>query len=151
MVVNLIKYLFPSVGALLLIGGFYWDKQMIELRNNSQKTTGTVTKLVSKPTDSWSKAPVIEFVSVSGQTYSFRSNVYSRPPAYEIGESVDVLYDSNNLNNSAKVDSFISNKGVSLILFIIGGVLIFIGVTFIYTFHLVKDSPDLPDDQTPPV
>lgn len=49
-------------------------------------------------------SPVVEF-EVNGQTYTFESENASYPPAYEVGESVQVLYDPND-PNTAQINKY---------------------------------------------
>jgi hypothetical protein len=37
-------------------------------------------------------SPVVEFKAQGGETYSFEGDNASYPPAYEVGEEVDVIY-----------------------------------------------------------
>lgn len=48
--------------------------------------------------------PVVDF-EVNGQVYTFEGDNASYPPAYEVGERVDVRYDPTN-PNTAQIDSF---------------------------------------------
>lgn len=48
--------------------------------------------------------PVIDF-SVNGQVYTFEGDNASYPPAYEVGEQVNVRYDPTN-PNTVQIDSF---------------------------------------------
>ncbi len=56
------------------------------------RTTGTVIELVG----SKSKAPVVEFETAAGDRQTYASQVYSSPPAYNIGEKVTLWYDPKN-------------------------------------------------------
>jgi len=42
--------------------------------------------------DGCSYAPAVQFTTVSGESIQFISSYYSSPPAYEVGESVTVVY-----------------------------------------------------------
>ncbi|MCC7117645.1 MAG: DUF3592 domain-containing protein [Anaerolineales bacterium] len=50
-------------------------------------------------------SPVVEFKTTDQKTYSFESGNASYPPAYEVGETVPVLYDPQN-PNTAQIDKW---------------------------------------------
>jgi hypothetical protein len=76
----------------------------------------------------WVFRPVVRFAAAGGQTITFRSATASRPPAYDVGDRVPVLYDAND-PHKAQIDSLWQRSGV-LIIFLGFGVLFFlIGVT----------------------
>jgi len=64
-------------------------------------------------------APRVRFKTVAGQGHFFVSSYYSYPPAYEVGESVTVLYPKNR-PYEAKLKGFFSLWGFSAIVFCIG-------------------------------
>ena len=65
-----------------------------KLDNEGQTTIGTVVRLEESDTSEGGccvYSPVIEF-DVSGQTYSFEGDNASYPPAYDVGEEVNIIY-----------------------------------------------------------
>ena len=78
-----------------------------QLQTNGVTTPGTVVRL-SERSDAESgcctDVPVIDF-DVNDQVYTFEGDNASYPPAYEVGEQVDVRYDPTN-PNTAQIDSF---------------------------------------------
>lgn len=65
------------------------------LEQNGETVTGGVVRLEESDSSDGGccvYSPVIEF-NLNGQTYSFEGDNASYPPAYEVGESVSVLYD----------------------------------------------------------
>ena len=65
------------------------------LEQNGETVTGSVVRLEESDSSDGGccvYSPVIEF-NLNGQTYSFEGDNASYPPAYEVGESVSVLYD----------------------------------------------------------
>lgn len=68
------------------------------LEQNGETTVGRVTRLEesdSSEGDCCVYSPVIEFAA-NGQTYSFEGDNASYPPAYEVGEDVNIIYDPAN-------------------------------------------------------
>lgn len=78
-----------------------------QLQSNGVITPGTVVRL-NEQSDAeggcCTYVPVIDF-QVSGQVYTFEGDNASYPPAYEVGEEVQVRYDPSN-PNTAQIDSF---------------------------------------------
>ena len=85
--------------ANLFLGGFclwgvYAGYISWKLETEGETTTGTVVRLEESDTSESGccvYSPVIEF-DVTGQTYSFEGDNASYPPAYDVGEEVDILY-----------------------------------------------------------
>ncbi len=65
--------------------------------------------------------PVFTFTDAQGTVHTIHSSSGSSPPDYEVGDSVPVLYSPNDPEN-AKIDSFFSVWGISLITGILGGI-----------------------------
>jgi hypothetical protein len=66
-----------------------------KLQNEGIATTGTVVRLEEGNSSEGGccvYSPVIEF-NANGQTHSFEGDNASDPPAYEVGEVVNVIYD----------------------------------------------------------
>jgi len=66
-----------------------------QLDQNGETTTGIVVALEESSTSEGGccvYSPVIEF-SANGQTYTFEGDNASDPPAYAVGEQVNVIYD----------------------------------------------------------
>jgi len=75
--------------------------------------------------DGCSYKPVVRFETENGQTVSFEGTYSSSPPAYDIGESVTVIY---SLSNPEK--AVIKGEGqlFRVIFMIVGGLIIAIGL-----------------------
>jgi hypothetical protein len=74
--------------------GVYGAYTSWTLQNEGQTTTGTVVRLEESNSSEGGccvYSPVIEF-HADGQTYSFEGDNASDPPAYEVGEAVNVIY-----------------------------------------------------------
>jgi len=65
--------------------------------------------------------PVFTFYDAQGAEHTIHSSSGSFPPAYEVGDTVPVLFSSADPTN-AKIDSFFSVWGISLITGIISGI-----------------------------
>ena len=75
--------------------GVYSGYTSWRLQNEGLTTTGTVVRLEESNSSEGGccvYSPVIEF-SANGQTHSFEGGNASDPPAYEVGEVVNVIYD----------------------------------------------------------
>lgn len=125
------KYMFPAIflfAAFVMLGlSAYFKIDAQEFLDNSEKTSAKVVRLRSSPTDLMSKAPVIQFKTSSGKKITYETNVYSRPPDYEVGDIVTVFYISGDGKVRAKIDGFFSLWGVQVILFIIGSTFALLG------------------------
>jgi hypothetical protein len=78
--------------------GAYAGYTSWRLEQNGETTTGTVVRMEESDTSEGSccvYSPVIEFVA-NGQTYTFEGDNASDPPAYGVGENIQVLYDPAN-------------------------------------------------------
>ena len=78
-----------------------------QLQTRGVTTPGTVVRL-SERSDSeggcCTYVPVIDF-NANDRVYTFEGDNASYPPAYDVGEQVDVRYDPTN-PNTAQIDSF---------------------------------------------
>ena len=89
-----------TIAANLFLAGFclwgvYAGYGSWKLEQNGKTITGTVVSLEESDSSDGGccvYSPVIEFIS-NGQTFSFEGENASYPPAYEVGEEVQVLYD----------------------------------------------------------
>lgn len=68
------------------------------LEQEGVTTTGTVVRLEESDSAEGGccvYSPVIEFTANDDRTYTFEGDTASDPPAYDVGEEVNVLYDPN--------------------------------------------------------
>jgi len=83
--------------------GVYAASTAYKLETTGVVTEGIVTGLDESNTDGSSTySPIVEF-TVNGQTYTFESGNASSPPAYQVGETVNVRYDPAD-PNTAQID-----------------------------------------------
>ena len=88
--------------AAFCLWGVYAAYTSWTLQKEGITTTGTVVRLEESNSSEGGccvYSPVIEF-SANGQTYSFESDNASDPPAYEVGEVVDVIYHPSDPNTA---------------------------------------------------
>ena len=87
--------------------GVYAGYTSWTLQNEGITTTGTVIRLEESNSSEGGccvYSPVIEF-NANGQKYSFESGNASDPPAYDVGEVVNVIYDPSD-PNTAQIDKW---------------------------------------------
>ena len=87
--------------------GVYGAYTSWTLQNEGQTTTGTVVRLEESSSGEGGccvYSPVIEF-DANGQTYSFEGDNASDPPAYDVGEVVEVIYHPSD-PNTAQIDKW---------------------------------------------
>ena len=99
---KLLYLIFGFTGfVMIIIGAFLVVNEQLFL-GNVEKTTGRVTGFdVSTDSDGGdSYCPVVEFTTRAGQTVSYDSNFCSAPPAYSVGQQVNMIYDPRNPKNA---------------------------------------------------
>ena len=105
-----------------------------QLQTNGEATTGIVVRL-DEQSDSeggcCTYVPIIEF-EAGGNTYSFRGDTASDPPAYEVSEEVSILYDPAN-PNTAQINKW-SERWLMPIILIPSMIL----ASIILTFFMVR-------------
>jgi hypothetical protein len=77
--------LFLAIGIGLLAGAGYVYLDTSDFVANARKAQGTVVALRSG-------APEVKFRTHDGREVQFTSSVSSKPPSYDVGEPVEVLY-----------------------------------------------------------
>ncbi|MBL7250516.1 DUF3592 domain-containing protein [Alloalcanivorax marinus] len=91
-------------------------------------TSGVVTDLVPKRDSDGDVlySPKVHFRDRDGRSVVFVPNMSSRPPAYSVGEGVEVLYAPGD-SGDARIRSFFSLWGLSLIAGVVGLILTVVG------------------------
>jgi hypothetical protein len=121
-------YGFLGVGIfLLLLALALWNKTRGFVAR-AATAQGTVTELIEvRDSDGSSSTfkPVVKFVTPGGEEISFTSSYSSRPPAYDVGDPVDVLF----VRGDARIKSFGSLWSGPLILGGLGAVFAAIGLS----------------------
>jgi hypothetical protein len=129
---------FSLVGGLLaLIGLFLFIRTRIFI-GNAQEVKGTVLQLVYSRSSSSSSgggyAPVYQFRTIDGQSITIQDSLSSNPPGFQVGQEIDVLYESGN-PQKARINKWMNLYFVPVLL---GGMgLIFGGVGIVIVFPQV--------------
>ncbi|MFH6968050.1 DUF3592 domain-containing protein [Flavobacterium sp. FlaQc-28] len=135
--IAIIKYVFLTIGALMLAGAFYFYQDRQTFLKKAETVQGTVVELISKRSDnSTTYAPLVSFTTKAGNKIEFTSAVSSNPPSYSEGESVEVLYDPADPKD-ASIKGFASLWIGPLIFGILGTVFFLIGFGIIL-FGILK-------------
>ena len=132
---------FSLVGGLLaLIGVFLFIRTRIFI-GKAQEAKGTVIQMVYSRTSSSSGsgggyAPVYQFRTLDGQTIMIHDSLSSNPPRFQVGQEIDVLYESGN-PQKARINKWMNLYFVPVLL---GGMgLIFGGVGIAIVFPQVLE------------
>jgi len=130
--------IFALIGSLFAgIGVLFWQNES-EFKQTAMETKGTVVSVRSSVTGSGSDRstvyrPVVRFQLPNGQSKEVESTVGTNPPRFQVGDSVDVLYNPQNTSDARlKADlEFpifqIVFIGMGSIFVLIGGGLIVLG------------------------
>ncbi|OGH90650.1 MAG: hypothetical protein A2479_02145 [Candidatus Magasanikbacteria bacterium RIFOXYC2_FULL_39_8] len=120
------------------VGGYsFLDSQKVIKTFASAQ--GTVVELVRSSTSNESNtySPLVSFVANETE-YQFKSNFSSDPPAYDVGEQVNVLYNPESPQD-ARINSFLSLYLISLIFGVTGLILLGIGAGYI-AYRVIKNK-----------
>jgi hypothetical protein len=103
-------------GVILFIASTIVFKKSLALIKAGNKTTATVIDLQrGLENHSSDLTPIFKFTTTTGEEITFKGFGASSPPAYDIGETVNIVYDIDKPNN-AKVLSYFGAFGLSIIL-----------------------------------
>ncbi len=115
------------MGILFSTGAFFLLFQSHALKKNLIHAQGTAIDLHMKYDEDGTNvyAPVIRFVTSTGREFTFTGTIYSKPPAYQPGQTVKVVYPANQPDQAR-----IKNESNLLIIAFGGlsGVLILLGL-----------------------
>ena len=110
-----------------------------QLQTKGVTTPGTVVRL-SERSDSdggcCTYVPVVDF-EVNQQVYTFEGDTASDPPAYEVGEQVDVRYDPTN-PDTAQIDSLFERWAFPVI--IIPAMILAALILDVVLLHVLADA-----------
>ncbi|MCC5929892.1 MAG: DUF3592 domain-containing protein [Cyclobacteriaceae bacterium] len=122
----LVPLIFAVVGLVMLVICYFVHISNQRIIEEGVLHEGRVIKLVSSSNKANQKAPVIEYTWQS-QTFQYKSNTYSSPPAYTIGERVE-LYVLPEDPNKILINDFSNRWLLITILGSLGLVFTFIGM-----------------------
>ena len=132
---------FSLVGGLLaLIGMFLFIRTRIFI-GKAQEAKGTVIQMVYSRTSSSSGsgggyAPVYQFRTLDGQSIVIQDSLSSNPPRFQVGQEIDVLYESGN-PQKARINKWMNLYFAPVLLGCMG--LIFGGVGIAIVFPQVLE------------
>lgn len=129
--IKVLKYGFTLIGLSLLMGALLMIWRTQAFIDRALKAQGTVVRLVESRSDKGSTlyAPVVQFVTELDQQIEITSSSSTNPPSYTVGESVTVLYLSEDPHD-ASLTKFFDLWGGPMIVGILGGVFGSIGGGF---------------------
>jgi Protein of unknown function (DUF3592) len=121
---------FGGIGVILLaLAGFFYMREVSFLKS-AQTASGTVIDYeLSHSTDNSGSTycPVIDFTTNAGERVKYYANVCSSPPAYDMGDEVQVLYDPQDIKN-VQMKSFWSQYVGVFVLACVGAPFFLLGV-----------------------
>jgi len=126
-------FMFTSI--VLFAAGIYLYKTRINEAATFTKTTGTVIELkeVKGNVDvGTTYKPILKYQDKNGREFIYTSANSSDPPAYDVGEKVDMFYNEAN-PEEAFIDSVWEKWTGTIALFICGVVVFPIGVWMIFS------------------
>lgn len=106
------------------IGGGLAYRQITFERQGAQVQGEVVNLYENCDDDGCSYSPVVRFKTQNGQTITFESIYSSSPPAYDIGETVTVIYP---IDDPEKAIIKGGGRVLQIVFMIVGGVIITMG------------------------
>jgi hypothetical protein len=137
-VFSVIKYVFTSVGIVLLAGAAYSYEHTRSFLAEAVQTDGTVIALEPvRGNDSTTYRPRVRFEDADGRTVEVSSSASTNPPSYSVGETVRVFY-RRGTPDDAKLDGYFSLWGAATILAGLGTVFTLIGAGVFVFVHVSR-------------
>ena len=128
--VRFLAIMFAGIGiVMLVIGAFLLIREKAFL-SNDLSATATVTSLAADLDSSGNpvKCPVVNFTAANGQAVSYdASDFCANPPRYQVGQTIQVLYDPQNPNN-VQFSGFVGEFGVGMLFTFLGLLFFLFGV-----------------------
>jgi hypothetical protein len=116
-----------TTGIIFLIISIIVFKNNLDLIKSGSKTTATVIDLQkSLASNSSDLTPIFKFTTTTGQEITFKGFGASSPPAFNIGEKVNIVYSPDKPDN-AKVLTYFGMFGLSILLICLSIPMIVIG------------------------
>jgi hypothetical protein len=137
-VFNVIKYVFTSVGIVLLAAAAYSYEHTRSFLAEATHADGTVIALEPVLRDgSTTYRPHVRFEDADGRTVEVSSSASTYPPSYAVGETVRVFY-RRGTPDDAKLDGYFSLWGAATIFAGLGTVFTLIGAGFFVAVHVSR-------------
>lgn len=126
-----LSYIFTFIGLILLAGAYFSYSTVQRSITEYRLTKGTIIDFVPKTKKNEAggntgMAPVVLF-RADGDTITHTSNIFANPPAFELGQEVELYYDEKDPSN-ALINDFMQLYLLPLVLAIIGGSFSIIGL-----------------------
>lgn len=136
--------LMALLGTVFLGVGYYTGRKTLDFRANGATTEGEVVRMIRK--DKSSK-PEVKY-AVNGIDYYVTGEISSKPPAFHVGERVEILYKPDKPDD-AVINSF-SERWLFPIIF--GGIGVVVGlagwgILLVKTLSKLFASRSSPDDE----
>ena len=128
-------FFIPLGGLLALIGVFLFIRTRIFI-GKAQKAKGIVIQLVYSRTSSSSGsgggyAPVYQFRTLDGQNIVIQDSLSSNPPRFQVGQEIDVLYESGN-PQKARINKWMNLYFVPVLLGGLGLIFGVVGIALVF-------------------
>lgn len=145
MTLSTARYVLAAVGVVLLLGSLVVCNHTASFVRRAARAQGVVTALVPHQSDnssntngsianrvssSYAYQPIVRF-QYGAQQVQFGDSVASNPPAYHVGDAVNVLYLESDPYD-ARIDSFRSLWAVPMIFGGIGTIFLIVGAGLIF-------------------
>ena len=122
---------FLFLGCALAYFSYQQYQKTQHLLQDGIRTVGIVKRMViTQDDDGTMYSPVFEFTDRANKDHEFKSNISSRPPAYEVGEKVKLVYERKNPDN-VKVVSFWGLYAASVIMAMVAAPLLILGFSYL--------------------
>lgn len=120
----IIGIVFTLLGGLFILLALFLFMRTRMFLAKAQETKGTITEMIAKrgSKGGTSYSPVYEFRTITGQMVKVEESLSTNPPRFQVGQTVDVLYDPEN-PQSARVKNWMS-------LYFMSALFGFLGFTF---------------------
>ncbi len=121
-------------GCAALVGALATTLHTLHFTRVAQRTSGTVIEMreqADKDSGSVSYAPTFRFQDASGTPHTVSSSFYSSPPEFHVGDTVTVLYRSDD-PQTARIDSYWQVWGLPSLLGIIGSIQLPVGLIVLF-------------------
>lgn len=126
-----IPLFFTTFGLLFFTIGARLTFRQHKLEKQGQEAQGIVVSLrENHESDGSTYTPVVQFTTSNGKTTQFESSYSSNPPAYDIGETVRVVYPPDDPTHA-----IINGEGqiLHIIFMLLGGIVICVGYVQVFT------------------
>ncbi|MDO1451473.1 DUF3592 domain-containing protein [Rhodocytophaga aerolata] len=145
-----IGIIFLLIGAILFtIAGFTFYNQQ-QFLDKAHVASGRVIEVRKDRSSKGGRTfyPIVEFIDQQGKSIRFNSSFSSSPPAYEVGELVEVYYDYNN-PYQAEIKGFFPQWLAVLISSTMGLIFSTIGIVILSISGRVKKKTKVAAEQWP--